>query len=80
MRGPERGVLQRFRLLVPPGEGECVFDFVGVPLVLGVRGEGLALLGVRFGVTLCPMAGVRGTGGDNDEDRLGESAKEDSAF
>ena len=60
------------------GEGECVLDFVGVCLVLGVRG---VLGGPRFGVVAPAIAGERRrtAGGDSDEDKAGDGAGGDEA-
>lgn len=71
MRAPERGVA--LTPLPPAGEGEWVVAFVGVCLVLGVRG---VLAGVRFGVVLPAMAGERSrtAGGDSEEDKAGDTA------
>lgn len=67
----ERGVVDCFFIA---GDGECALSFarVGVPRVLGVRG---LRVGVRFGVVLAPMPGVRrSAGGDSEDESAGESA------
>lgn len=63
MRGPERGVLDGLRPLDPPGVGDRFCDFVGDPLVFGVRGIGFP--GVRLGVALCEATGVDSADGDS---------------